>query len=138
MDNNFKTDVLNTNPFYLEAMMKLSENNEEIPPTWLDELEDYILSNLENQNLTNDHLAEIMGISVRGFYYRVKELTGLSPNVYIREIRLNKAHEYLQNGTYSSVRETAMAVGFETTDYFTFLFKKQFGQLPSKVLKGND
>jgi AraC-like DNA-binding protein len=77
---------------------------------------------------------EVLGTNRNTFYGKVKTLTGLSPNKYIQAIRLQKAKELLENSTLS-VREITEKVGFKTPDYFTRLFKKEYGKVPSDYLR---
>lgn len=102
---------------------------------WLKRVNQLILENLSDFYLTNITLAEKLSISERQLYRIVKECTGSSPNVYIRQIRLKAAYKFLQSGTYLTVKEVAAAVGFQKADYFTRLFKSEFGQTPLEVLQ---
>ena len=52
---------------------------------------------------------------------------------YLKEIRLEKAYEYLEMGIFPTVTATAHAVGFKDPIYFARKFKERFGVLPSKV-----
>jgi signal transduction histidine kinase/ligand-binding sensor domain-containing protein/AraC-like DNA-binding protein len=74
------------------------------------------------------------GMGRSKFYNKLKGLTGLSPVDFIREIRLNKAHEMLQNGRYN-VSETASLNGFSDAAYFSRCFKEKFGMPPSKIIR---
>lgn len=98
---------------------------------WLETLEQLVQENLERFNLTIDDLANKMAMSRRKFYYRVKKLTGLTPNEYLLEIRFNKARTMLESGTHQTVKSIIYSVGFKDTAYFSKQFKKRFGKLPS-------
>lgn len=102
---------------------------------WLKRINQLILGNLSDFQLTNSSLAEDLSISERQLYRVVKELTGLSPNIYIRQIRLKKANDFLQSGNYLIVKKVAAEVGFQKSDYFTRLFKSEFGQTPLEILQ---
>ncbi|MFK7907616.1 MAG: helix-turn-helix domain-containing protein [Chitinophagales bacterium] len=106
------------------------------PKTWWQKrVDELILTNLSNFQLTNSSLAKELSISERQLYRIVKECTGLSPNVYIRQIRLKTAYKFLQSGKYLTVKEVAAVVGFQKNDYFTRLFKSEFGLTPLEVLQ---
>jgi len=62
-------------------------------------------------------------------------LTGLTPNEFIREIRLQKAYQLLEERRYFTVAEVRYATGFENASYFTKVFSKRFGQRPGDILK---
>ncbi len=104
---------------------------------WLKRVNQLILDNLFDSQLTNSFLAEELSISERQLYRMVKELTGLSPNIYIRQIRLEEAYQLLQSGKYYTVKEVVAKVGFQKADYFTRLFKSEFGLTPSEVMQQN-
>jgi signal transduction histidine kinase/DNA-binding response OmpR family regulator/ligand-binding sensor domain-containing protein len=113
------------------------------PPTageaWLLELEALVRSQLTDSRLQVGYLADALNLSERQLYRRVKESTGLSPNQYIQEIRLQTARTWLEAGRFSSVKEVSHAVGFGQTEYFSRLFQQRFGKNPSELqsrLKG--
>ena len=99
---------------------------------WLEKLEKLVLENMTNSDLSNDYLSELLFISRKTLYRNIKRMTGLTPNKYIRTIRLQKAKQLLEQG--NTVKVTAYKVGFQSTEYFSNLFKKEFGKLPSKHL----
>lgn len=102
---------------------------------WLNRLDQIIKENLTNSKLDNEKLAAAIEISERHLSRRVKAITGLSPQSYIRQYRLQLAMEYLKNGTYKTVKETAAAIGYTNTSYFIKQFEKQFGHKPLRVLQ---
>ena len=64
-------------------------------------------------------------------YNKLKALTGLSPNDFIKIIRLKKAAALLREQRYY-VSEVACLTGFPDVKYFSVAFKKQFGVTPKK------
>lgn len=102
--------------------------------SWTKTLNQLLLENLEEPELTNSTLAHRMYMSERAFYRKVKETTGLTPNHYVRVIRLKRAKQLLQSGQYSQVKEVARRVGFLKTSYFSQLFEKAYGQRPSEII----
>lgn len=101
---------------------------------WLKEFHLFVLDNLQNTNLNNSELAIHFNMSERAFYQKIKKLTGLTPNHYIRTIRLKKANELLKTGEYKLIKEVARQVGFSKVSYFSLLFEKMYGIRPSKIL----
>lgn len=77
------------------------------------------------------YLCSQLGMSRTSVYNKIRAITGLSVNEYIRVVRLNKAKEFLSTGLYN-VGEVAYMVGFSDPKYFSTCFKKQFGVSPSK------
>jgi len=105
---------------------------------WMNTLTQTIRQNLDDPYLTNAKLAELIGQSERQLYRRVELFTGMSPNHYIREIRLQRAAELLKSGKFMTVKEVAMRVGFIKVSYFSKIFEEKNGQRPSQILKDLD
>ncbi|MCL4136828.1 UNVERIFIED_CONTAM: hypothetical protein GTU68_000515 [Idotea baltica] len=101
---------------------------------WLQNLEMLVLRDINNSIFSVDYLVQILDTNRNTFYSKVKTLTGLSPNKYVQLIRLQKAKDLLENSTLS-VKEITEKVGFKTPDYFTRLFKNEYGKLPSDYLR---
>ncbi len=98
---------------------------------WLKKVEQAMQAQINNSQFTIDQLAHSLFISERQFSRKIKKLTGLTPNKYIREIKLQKARALLEMRRYNTVSETCLAVGFSKAEYFSQLYKKRFGKLPS-------
>ncbi len=89
---------------------------------------------LENHEFSVQEFAKKLGLSHAQLYRKLLTLTGLSPNSFIRSIRLKKAAQLIiQN--YGNTSEVAYAVGFNNLSYFTKCFKQQFGLVPSAYKK---
>ena len=74
------------------------------------------------------------GMSRSQLFRKIKALTGQSPSVFIRAIRLERGKELLQT-TEMSISEIAYEVGFSTPAYFSDAFLEAFGMRPSQVRK---
>lgn len=81
-----------------------------------------------DENFSIDALAEELNMSRSNFYRKIKALSGMSPNDYVKTFRLNKAAELLRSG--ARISEVAEQVGFSSSSYFAKCFKVQFGVLP--------
>ncbi|MFB9054006.1 two-component regulator propeller domain-containing protein [Formosa undariae] len=93
-----------------------------------------IEDNLNNVDLTTSFLCSELGMSSSKLYRKVKELTDLAPNEFIRTMRLKKSAVLLKTKRHN-VSEVTSLVGFNDPLYFSRCFKKQFGFPPSKLLK---
>ena len=71
-----------------------------------------------------------MGMSKSRLYRRMKSLLGMSPGTFIREIRLRRSLDCLKQPG-NAVAEVAYGQGFNSPNYFSRLFKKRYGILPS-------
>lgn len=75
-------------------------------------------------------LSTELGMSQPVLYKKIRALTGLSVNDFIKTIRLKRAAQLLEQKIYT-VYEVAYAVGFSDPKYFTKEFKKQYQQTPT-------
>jgi AraC-like DNA-binding protein len=96
---------------------------------FLNKLVNVIHSYFEDVDLDVDKLAATMNMSRATFYRKVKSISELTPNEFIRLIRLKRAAELLRDKKYS-INEIAFIVGFSSSSYFSKCFYKQFGILP--------
>ncbi|MFK7775243.1 MAG: ATP-binding protein [Saprospiraceae bacterium] len=102
---------------------------------WLKNLEEIAFENVTKPNFKVSQLAFEMAISERQFNRRLKKITGLTPGNYLKEIKLQKARQLLENKVYTTIAEVAYSVGFSTPEYFSKIFKNRFGKSPSDYLK---
>lgn len=103
---------------------------------WLQHLEITVKTHLADSNFTMEKLGALLFISRRHLQRRIKLLTGLTPNQYIREVRFQMARQMLETRSKNSVKQVAAAIGMKDFEYFSRQFKKRFGKLPSDVLRG--
>ena len=94
---------------------------------WLSELEILVRQYTGKADLNLAEFSYAMAISERQLFRRIKALTGLTPNKYIRVIRLQIAREAIESGKYRTISEISYAAGFETPAYFSKLFKEHYG-----------
>lgn len=90
--------------------------------------------NISNSNFNNDDLANLMFMSRSTFYRKLKAVTGMSGNEFIRTARLNFSAKLLESGNYA-VSEAALEAGFNDIKYFRKRFHDQFGVNPSDYKK---
>ncbi|GLR19197.1 hybrid sensor histidine kinase/response regulator transcription factor [Portibacter lacus] len=92
-----------------------------------------IESNLTEVELSTSFLCQELNMSSSKLYRKLKELTDMAPNEFIRTIRLKKSATLLKTKKYN-VSEVTNLIGFNDPLYFSRCFKKQFGFPPSKLL----
>ncbi|MDR1171996.1 MAG: response regulator [Bacteroidales bacterium] len=120
-----------------ETLLSGHDRKEEVDyPNPLDkEFMEKVIASIEEElaspEFSINGLCMSIGMSRTPFYHKLKTLTGMSPNQFIKTLRLNKARELLQSKRYN-VSEVAIIVGFSDSKYFSTSFKKQFGYSPSK------
>lgn len=96
-------------------------------------LDRIIKENMSDPLLSNDQLANELSLSKTTLIRKVKALLGMTPNEYVRFIRLQTAANMLAKNN-CRVNEICYAVGFNTPSYFAKCFKKQFGVLPAEYM----
>jgi DNA-binding response OmpR family regulator len=100
---------------------------------FLEKIHQVIEENLDNSDFNIDSIADNLGISRSAFFKKLKSLTGLAPVDTIKEVRLTKSIELLQN-TDMTVSEIAFAVGFKESGYYGKCFRKKYGQTPTEYM----
>ena len=93
--------------------------------------------NISNVDFTIETLASKLNLSRTTLHRKLKSLTNQSATEFIRYERLKHSVKFLQSGKYR-MNEISSAVGFNSHNYFTISFKKQYGISPSEYLKRND
>lgn len=83
-----------------------------------------------SENIELNDLAKAAFMS-RFHYVRVfKQLYGVTPRSYLRDLRINKAKLLLQQGR--SITDTCYSVGYESLATFSNTFRKCTGQSPKQ------
>lgn len=100
---------------------------------FLEKIHQVIEENIDNSDFNIDSIADTLAISRSAFFKKLKSLTGLAPVDTIKEFRLNKSIELLQN-TDMTVSEIAFAVGFKESGYYGKCFRKKYGQTPTEYM----
>ena len=102
--------------------------------TWLKELETKAFQQLEQPDFSVDMLAASMHIGRTQFFLKVRKSTGLTPNQYIQEVRLQRARQLLEVKACSSVKKVVKIIGLKDERHFAKLFKQRFGKSPYDYL----
>jgi signal transduction histidine kinase/DNA-binding response OmpR family regulator len=88
-----------------------------------------IMENIEDPEFNVTQMLEKIHISHSTLYRKIQSLTGMSPNEFIRNIRITEAARLMKNKDIS-IAEIASKVGFNDHSYFTRCFKKKFNKTP--------
>ena len=122
-----QTDLNEKRIIIAEALSKL--DNEFIEKITL-----LIEENLSSEKIDITYLSDKMCMSGSTLYRKMKALTGLSTNEYIRKVKMQNAERLLLEGKFN-ISEIAYKVGMNSTGYFRQCFKEEFGVSPSDYLK---
>jgi signal transduction histidine kinase/DNA-binding response OmpR family regulator len=101
---------------------------------FLQKITGIIEENISNESLGLTFLTTQINMGQSTFYLKIKGLTGISPNKFIRKIRLRNSAKLLLTGKYN-VSEAAYNSGFNDLDYFRECFKEEYGMTPTEYLK---
>ena len=104
--------------------------------SFLNELEQVILKHLDEEKMDVWVVAKGIGMSRTSLFRKIKAITGLNINQYIRKVKIDKAAQLIKGGNYT-VAQASYEVGFNNVKYFRKLFKEQFGKLPSELTRNN-
>ena len=94
------------------------------------------LNSIVNQEMANgdfvvDDLAQRMGMSRSVLFKKMKAITGMSPNEYIKTKRMQTAADLILQGNLS-ISEITYQVGINDPHYFSNCFKRQYGVSPTE------
>ena len=96
----------------------------------MDKLTLLLETKLSDPDLNIDYLTRELGFSRTVFYRKIKGLTGISPNEFLKNYRLKRAAEKISNDSASLI-EVSEQTGFSSYSYFSKSFKKHFGVTPT-------
>jgi PAS domain S-box-containing protein len=116
----------------------LPVNYPDLSPTdqdWLNGLELLIRKHIGKTDLNISMVSAKINMSERQLFRRIRILTGITPNKFIRIVRLQLSREAIESGKYRTVAEVAYAAGFATPSYFSKLFKEIYCMDVSELLK---
>ena len=119
---------IQASPYYAAVGQALPKRDQE----FLEKLHDEIDSRMADMDFSIDSLADTMFMSRSNFYRKIKSLTGMAPNHYLRAVRLKKAAYLLTRD--SRINEVYEQVGFSSSSYFAKCFKAQYKQTPREYM----
>ncbi len=93
-----------------------------------------IEKNFSNPDFDTSVWSKELGIGRTRLFSQIKAITGMTPNDYILNMKLNKSLILLSNHTLT-IGEIAYQLGFSSPAYFSKCFKKQFGVTPAEYRK---
>jgi YesN/AraC family two-component response regulator len=122
---------------YRQRLMRLEpqKGEDNVPgDAFLAKLLDVMEKQMDNNTLTVDELVEEMGMGRTVFFNKLKNMTGMSPVEFIREMRIKRAAQLLEDRKYN-ITEVTYMVGMNDSRYFSKCFKNTYGVTPSEYRK---
>mgnify|MGYP000465866866 CR=1 FL=1 len=100
---------------------------------FLNRLMNYLTETWQNPDLHVEDFGMHLGYSKSQLYRKMVSLTGMSPNNFIKEFRLSRALNLIDQQS-GNISEIAYETGFNSPSYFAKCFHKKYGLSPSEYL----
>ncbi len=104
-----------------------------IDEKFLNKIQKIVNEHISEEDFSIEELGNEVGMSRSQVLRKIKALTGKSPSLYVRSIRLLKAKGMIENGD-GNISEIAYSVGFSSPVYFSKCFKEEFGHPPKNFV----
>lgn len=91
-----------------------------------------VSEHLDDPDFDRTTFAAAMGASSSSLYSKLRQLTGLNVNAFIRDMRMKAACRIAKEHPDYRVSEIAYMVGYKDPKYFATTFKRQFGSQPKE------
>ncbi len=105
---------------------------EGLDAVFLNKVREAVEVNMDDENFSVVELGVQVGMSRSQLHRKLSALTGFSPNEVIRNMRLERAKQLLEQKA-GNASEVAYMTGFNSPAYFAKCFKDYFGVTPSEV-----
>lgn len=99
--------------------------------TFVQDVHNIIMTRLDDYDLTVQDIAETVYLSTSQVHRKLKALTGLSTNHFIRAVRLQEACRLLKDPG-RSITSIAFDTGFQHPDYFAKVFHQEYNMTPTE------
>lgn len=104
------------------------------PPEFVQIVSNYCLTHL-HEPITVDDMSNVAGYSRYHFTRLFTKYHGMSPGVFLKDLRIRRAIRLLQT-EHISVKEVAERCGFDSANYFCKVFRKAIGTSPNAYRYG--
>ncbi|WP_316811629.1 AraC family transcriptional regulator [Pedobacter heparinus] len=93
-----------------------------------------LLREYVHKNIAVEQVAEELQVSYSWFRKAFKTFTGIAPHQYVLQLKIEKAKTLLADTT-KPIKAIASELGFESSFYFSRIFKNKTGQAPDAYRK---
>jgi PAS domain S-box-containing protein len=92
---------------------------------------DNVMTHIADSKFDVSALAESLFMSRSTLQRKIKFESGMTAALFIRQIKLTKAHDYIMKNRHKTFAETAYAVGFNHVGHFSKLYKNYLLEITS-------
>ena len=125
---NASVSILETCASYIYLNKLLSEQS-----SFISDINKYIKNNIES-NITIEDLSHNLCVSLMDLYHLCNKFFNCTPAKYIKKTRLSTACELISDNNIR-ISEVAYRVGICDYNYFSKIFRKEYGMTPSEYRK---
>jgi YesN/AraC family two-component response regulator len=130
---------------FSQQIIALPEETTAAIPTFVNSVDKEFLNkvmqivdeHMDDPDFGVEKLSRKVAMSPPILYKKIKAVSNMSVNEFVKSLRLKKAAQLLQS-TEMTVYEIAYNVGYNDRKYFSREFKKQFGKTPSEYAGTGD
>jgi len=106
----------------------------ELDKKFIDKVTAIIEFNLESDHINIVQIANQLNISHSTLYRKIKAVTGLTINDFVRKIQMKNAEKLILSGKYK-INQIMYLVGINSTGHFRECFKEEFGVTPKEYIQ---
>lgn len=117
---------------YDQPLPKAKVTTPNIEDEFILEIKEIFEERMNDLKFDLESLCQELNLSRSNLYRKINALTGRSPAIYLRSLRLQKARQLLRS-TDLSVKQIAYDVGFSDPSYFSRSYTEEFGESPSST-----
>ncbi len=116
----------------------LHKRSEILSPRYVRSAQDYIHAHAR-ENIFLQQVADHCNVTARALQLGFRKYLNVTPIEYLRNVRLDLAHEELRRSSQSdtSVTDVALNSGFSSSSKFSEYYRERYGCSPSDVLRGS-
>ena len=104
---------------------------------FIDKCREIVLTHIGDPDLSVDFLARELGMSRTSTFKKLKTISGMTPNDFMKHVRLKEAMRLMIEGKYG-ITEIGYITGFSSSSYFAKCFAQEFKILPTEFVRRLD
>ncbi len=115
------------------SVKKIAKNK--IDKEFIEKAKEAVENNLDNAQYDVAALGQDLQLGRTVLYSKMKAITGNTPNAFIMSFRLEKSKQLLLENPEEGIAKIAYDCGFTSQQYFSKMFKEQYGVTPKKYIQ---